>query len=98
MKCLYYLAPTLKSTHDIAEDLHEVGVNDYFLHVVSRDEVGTGVTGPGVRGKRQIGVELQQRDVEHPEKIGRRALARMQPERWARPSTMPWCWRGWTSR
>ena len=40
MKCLYYLAPTLKSTHDISEDLHEVGVNDYFLHVVSRDESG----------------------------------------------------------
>ena len=40
MKCLYYLAPTLKSTHDISDDLHEVGVNDYFLHVVSRDESG----------------------------------------------------------
>jgi hypothetical protein len=40
MKCLYYLAPTLKSTHDISEDLHEVGVNDYFLHVISRDECG----------------------------------------------------------
>jgi hypothetical protein len=40
MKCLYYLAPTLKSTHDISDDLHEVGVNDYFVHVVSRDESG----------------------------------------------------------
>ena len=40
MKCLYYLAPTLKSTHDISDDLHEVGINDYFLHVVSRDESG----------------------------------------------------------
>ena len=40
MKCLYYLAPTLKSTQDISEDLHQVGVNDYFLHVVSRDESG----------------------------------------------------------
>jgi len=40
MKCLYYLAPTLKSTHDISEDLHEVGINDYFVHVVSRDESG----------------------------------------------------------
>jgi hypothetical protein len=40
MKCLYYLAPTLKSTQDISDDLHEVGVNDYFLHVVSRDESG----------------------------------------------------------
>lgn len=40
MKCLYYLAPTLESTHDISDDLHEVGINDYFLHVVSRDESG----------------------------------------------------------
>jgi len=40
MKCLYYLAPTLKSTQDISDDLHEVGVNDYFLHVVCRDESG----------------------------------------------------------
>jgi hypothetical protein len=40
MKCLYYLAPTLKSTHDISDDLHEVGINDYFLHVVCRDESG----------------------------------------------------------
>jgi hypothetical protein len=40
MKCLYFLAPTLASTHDIAEDLHEVGVKDFFLHVISRDEAG----------------------------------------------------------
>ena len=40
MKCLYYLAPTLESTHGISDDLHEVGINDYFLHVISRDESG----------------------------------------------------------
>ncbi|MBT8422295.1 MAG: hypothetical protein HKN56_02405 [Gammaproteobacteria bacterium] len=40
MKCLYYLAPTLKETHQISEDLHEAGVNDWFLHVVSKDEAG----------------------------------------------------------
>jgi hypothetical protein len=40
MKCLYYLAPSLKSTHDISDDLHEVGINDFFLHVISRDESG----------------------------------------------------------
>ena len=40
MKCLYYLAPTLKSTQDISDDLHEVGINDFFLHVISRDESG----------------------------------------------------------
>jgi hypothetical protein len=40
MKCLYYLAPTLESTHDISDDLHAVGVRDFFVHVVSRDEAG----------------------------------------------------------
>ena len=40
MKCLYYLAPSLKSTHDISDDLHEVGIDDFFVHVISRDESG----------------------------------------------------------
>jgi hypothetical protein len=40
MKCLYYLAPTLESTHGISDDLHAVHVNDFFLHVISRDEAG----------------------------------------------------------
>ena len=40
MKCLYYLAPTLKSTQDISHDLHDVGINDFFVHVVCRDESG----------------------------------------------------------
>jgi hypothetical protein len=40
MKCLYYLAPTLNETHRISDDLHEAGVNDWFLHVVSKDEAG----------------------------------------------------------
>ena len=40
MKCLYYLAPSLKSTHDVSDDLHEVGIDDFFLHVISRDESG----------------------------------------------------------
>jgi len=40
MKCLYYLAPTLDSTHRISDDLHDVGVSDWFLHVVSHDEAG----------------------------------------------------------
>lgn len=40
MKCLYYVAPTLDSTHGISDDLHAVGVDDFFLHVVSRDEAG----------------------------------------------------------
>jgi hypothetical protein len=40
MKCLYYLAPTLDSTHVISDDLHAVGIKDFFLHVISRDEAG----------------------------------------------------------
>jgi hypothetical protein len=40
MKCLYYLAPTLDSTHQISDDLHAVGVRDFFVHVISRDEAG----------------------------------------------------------
>jgi len=40
MKCLYYLAPTLDSTQSISDDLHNVGVKDWFIHVVSKDEAG----------------------------------------------------------
>ncbi len=40
MKCLYYLAPTLPTTHDISEHLHGVGVKDFYLHVVAKDEHG----------------------------------------------------------
>jgi hypothetical protein len=40
MKCLYYLAPTLDSTHRISDDLHAAGVRDFFVHVISRDEAG----------------------------------------------------------
>jgi hypothetical protein len=40
MKCLYYLAPSLVSTHQISEDLHDVGIEDWLLHVVSKDEEG----------------------------------------------------------
>lgn len=40
MKCMYYLAPSLASTHDVSDDLHEVGVKDFYLHVVSKDESG----------------------------------------------------------
>ncbi len=40
MKCLYYLSPTLNSTHQISDDLHEVGVLDWFLHVIAKDEAG----------------------------------------------------------
>jgi len=40
MKCLYFLAPTLASTHDISDDLHTVGIRDFFLHVIAKDESG----------------------------------------------------------
>jgi len=40
MKCFYYLAPTLTSTHQVSDDLHAVGINDFYIHVVSKDESG----------------------------------------------------------
>ncbi len=40
MKTNYYLSPTLKSTQQISDDLREVGVNDWFMHVISKDEAG----------------------------------------------------------
>jgi hypothetical protein len=40
MKCLYYPAPTLDSARQISDDLHAVGVRDFFLHVISKDEAG----------------------------------------------------------
>jgi hypothetical protein len=40
MKCLYYLAPTLDSTHHISDELRAVGVAAGLLHVISRDEAG----------------------------------------------------------
>ncbi len=40
MKCLYYLAPTLESTGAVSNDLHAVGVRDWYIHVISNDEAG----------------------------------------------------------
>ncbi len=40
MKCLYYLAQTLESTRAISNDLHAVGVRDWYIHVISNDEAG----------------------------------------------------------
>jgi hypothetical protein len=40
MKCLYYLTPTLESTQKISDDLHEAGVDDWFIHVISKDASG----------------------------------------------------------
>ena len=40
MKCLYYVAPTLDSTHHISDELRAVGIREGLLHVISRDEPG----------------------------------------------------------
>ncbi len=40
MKCMYYLAPNLVSTNQISADLQDVGVDDWHVHVVSKDEAG----------------------------------------------------------
>ncbi len=40
MKCLYYLAPNLDSTQEISDDLEGVGVYEWFIHVIARDEAG----------------------------------------------------------
>ena len=40
MKCLYYLAPTLEGTRTVSDDLHAVGVRDWYIHVISNDETG----------------------------------------------------------
>jgi hypothetical protein len=40
MKCIYYLTSTLKSTSQIADDLHGAGIGDWFIHVLSKDEAG----------------------------------------------------------
>lgn len=40
MKCIYYLTSTLDSTSHITDDLHEAGISDWFIHVLSKDEAG----------------------------------------------------------
>lgn len=40
MKCLYYLTSSIDTTCSISDDIHEVGVNDWFLHIISKDHVG----------------------------------------------------------
>jgi len=40
MKCIYYLAPTISTTEEVSDDLHAVGVKDFYLHVVCKDESG----------------------------------------------------------
>lgn len=40
MKCMYYLAPSLVSTHQISDDLRDVGIDEWHVHVISKDEAG----------------------------------------------------------
>lgn len=40
MKCLYYVASSIDTTHSISDDIHEVGVNSWFLHIISKDVAG----------------------------------------------------------
>ena len=40
MKCMYYLVPNLVSTHQVSLDLGAVGVDDWYVHVISKDEAG----------------------------------------------------------
>ena len=40
MKCLYYLAPSLVSAHQISDDLRDVGIDEWHVHVISQDEAG----------------------------------------------------------
>ena len=40
MKCLYYLTSTLDSTSKISDDLHQSGIDNWYIHVLSKDEAG----------------------------------------------------------
>ena len=40
MKCLYYLTSTLDSARKISDDLHQSGIDDWFIHVLSKDDAG----------------------------------------------------------
>lgn len=40
MRCLYYLSPNLHMSEKVSEDLHAIGVDDWYLHVISKNESG----------------------------------------------------------
>lgn len=40
MKCMYYLAPSLVSSYKICDDLKDIGIADWLIHVISKDEAG----------------------------------------------------------
>ncbi len=64
MKRLYFLAQSLDSVSKISEDLHRLGINDWNLHVLSRDEAGL------YRRHIQSTHVFQQNDVLHSGELG----------------------------
>ncbi|MAM70000.1 MAG: hypothetical protein CMP91_02480 [Gammaproteobacteria bacterium] len=40
MKCYYYLSPNLVETEHVSDDLHNSGVDDWFIHIISKNEAG----------------------------------------------------------
>lgn len=40
MKCMYYLVPNMVTCHQVSDDLKDVGVEEWFVHVVSKDKGG----------------------------------------------------------
>src|ERR1700680_3593983 len=40
MNCIYFLTPNIATTDQVSADLHEVGVKDFYLHVICRDHAG----------------------------------------------------------
>lgn len=40
MKCFYYLSSTLKNARDVIDELHKGGIDDWYIHVMSKDEAG----------------------------------------------------------
>lgn len=40
MKCIYYLSPSLEATHKISDNLHATGIDDWYIHTISKDEAG----------------------------------------------------------
>ena len=58
MKCIYYISPTLKSTKEISEDLHAIGVDDWYLHIVSKDEGGLARTRLHSRGSFRLSLTV----------------------------------------
>lgn len=40
MKCMYYLVPDAVASHQVSDDLREVGVEEWLVHVISKDRGG----------------------------------------------------------